>query len=198
LFEMAQSQRHLRSVSKEHFVERSWHNGNPGPGKTQVTPDSNSFSSALVKAYGSQEGTQVAVFNPSMNSRTPDDISKSIVDFRAESPDGKLVIAGFSLGADNAVNAVNDNPSVKVDKLITLDISDPLGKADNQIPSNVAVAKNYSQPNDTFVGGTQVEAVSGNTTSVITNVQTTSETTHSTIDNNYRNNVVKEVKKVIP
>lgn len=181
---------------------QGWQGGNPEKDKTQPindpnkTIESNSFLSALAETYGSQEGTQIAIFTASFNSRTTDDMSKSIQDFRKQSPNGKLVIVGHSMGADNAVNVVNDNPDVKVDKLITLDISD-FGINDNKIPSNVTEAKNYYQTNSA-VGGTKVEAASGNSTSVITNVKTTGDTTHKTIDNDYRNNVVNEVKKVIP
>jgi len=177
---------------------QGWANGNPDPGKTQVTPDKNSFSSSLMSAYGSQEGTQVAVFGASMISRTPDDISASIKAFREVSPDGKLVVVGHSLGGDNAVTAVTNTPDAKVDKLITLDISDPIGKADNSIPSNVTEAKNYYQTSNPLVGGTRVEPASGNSTTKVTNVATTDDTTHTNIDNNYRYNVVNDVKKVIP
>jgi hypothetical protein len=74
---------------------QGWDGGNPDAGKTQVTPDKNSFSSALVSAYSSQEGTQVAVFGSSMISRTPDDISKSIENFRTECPEGNQLRKEF-------------------------------------------------------------------------------------------------------
>lgn len=177
---------------------QGWDNENPDPGKTQVKPDANSFSSSLIKAYGSQEGTQVAVFGASVIPRTKDDISASIKAFREVSPDGKLVVVGHSLGGDNLVTVVNDNPDVKVDKLITLDISEPIGKADNSIPSNVVEAKNYYQTTNPAVGGTRIEASNGNTTTKITNVTTTNDTGHRNIDNKYRNNVVNDVKQIIP
>jgi predicted alpha/beta-fold hydrolase len=178
---------------------QGWSGGNPAKGHTQIKSENvakNSFSRTLMEAYGSRSDTQVAVFSASMNSRTPDDISKSIQDFRKMSPDGKLVVAGHSMGGDIAVNIANDNPTAKVDKLITLDISD-IGISDNQISSNVVEAKNYFQTNSS-IGGAKVEAKEGNSTSIITNVKTTVKTEHKTIDNDYRFNVLQDVKKVIP
>lgn len=178
-----------------------WQRANPASDKTQVKNSANvklegtSFAKTLETTYSSSENTQVAVFQASMNSSTPDDITKSIEDFRKISPDGKLVLGGHSMGADNLVNIVNDNKDIKVDKLITLDISD-YGTNDNQIPSNVTEAVNFYQTSGS-VGGTRVEATDGNTTSKVTNYNTTG-TTHKTIDNLYRFNVLKEALKTIP
>ncbi|MGG5207297.1 RHS repeat-associated core domain-containing protein, partial [Chryseobacterium sp. MIQD13] len=177
---------------------QGWDNGNPDPGKTQVKPDKNGFATVLLEAYSSRKDTQVAVFGASWISRTPKDISTSIKDFRKQSPDGKLIIVGHSLGADNGVTVSKDNPEVKIDKLITLDISDPIGVADNKIPSNVAEATNYYQTNNPFVGGTQVVKKTGNSTSKITNTETDSKTNHTNIDENYSPNVLNDVKQVIP
>ena len=177
---------------------QGWDNGNPDPGKTQVRPDTGGFASALVEAYGAQKDTQVAVFGASWISRTPNDISTSIKNFRAQSPDGKLILVGHSMGGDNIVNVANDNSQVKIDKLITLDISDPMGVADNKIPSNVVEAKNYYQTNNPFIGGTQVTPTSENTTSKVTNVPTNDTTNHTNIDEKYSPNVVNDVKQVIP
>ncbi len=173
--------------------------GNPDPGKTQSKyPDKDSFSSLLVERYSGQEGTQVVVFDSSSNSRTTDDIVKSIEAFRAESPDGKLVIAAHSMGADNTIVAANKSSDSKIDKIITLDLSDPTGAANRFVKSNTAEVKNYRQTNNPFVGGTRIEPATGNTTTKITNVRTDDETWHTNIDNNYRFNVLNEVKKIIP
>ncbi|REC41631.1 DUF6443 domain-containing protein [Chryseobacterium pennipullorum] len=189
----------INKGTKNLIIAVQGYDGNPDRGKTQSKyPDKGSFSSLLVDRYSSQQGTQVAVFDSSMDSRTRKDVSKSIEDFRTASPDGKLVIVGHSLGADNAITAINKSLNVKVDKLITLDISDPIKKTDNVINSNVVEAKNYLQTNNIFVGGTKIEAASGNSTTKITNVKTDDNTTHTTIDNNYRFNVLNEVKKIIP
>ena len=175
--------------------------GGPEKGRTQVKNDPNisyaetSFANKLVKSYESDKSTQVAVFHPSTTSYTNDDISASINDFRSQSPDGKLVLAGHSQGADTIVGVASDNPEVKVDKLITLDISSH-GINNTEVTSNVAEAKNYYQTGG-VLGGTRFSAADGNTTTKVTNVQATN-TTHKTIDNDYRINVLNEVKKVIP
>lgn len=115
--------------------------------------------------------------------------------FRKLSPDGKLVLIGHSMGGDNIVNVANDNPDIKINKMIPIDISD-FGVKDNKIPSNTDVAINYYHT-DTAVGGTKIEPATGNTTSKIVNVKTTN-TTHTTIDEDYRTNILNEVKTVIP
>ncbi|MBE4948324.1 hypothetical protein [Chryseobacterium culicis] len=178
---------------------KGWQGGNPDPGKTQTKHyDKTSFVGALQKAFGSRSDTQVAVFDGSMNSRTPNDISTSIKNFKETNPDGKIILAGHSLGADNIVNVVNDNQSVKVDKTITIDISEPLGKADNKISKNVNSANNYYQDNIFSVGGTKIEKVKGNNNTVINNT-VVPNTTHTTIDNNKNVNdqIIKDVEKVI-
>nr|WP_302850495.1 alpha/beta fold hydrolase [Chryseobacterium sp. SSA4.19] len=175
---------------------RGWQGGNPDPGKTQVKNiGKDNFASTLVNAYSSQKDTQVAVFDASFNSRTPNDISESIKAFRELSPDGQLVLVGHSMGGDNIVNVANDNPDVKINKMVTLDISD-YGVNDNKIPSNTDVAINYYQT-ETPIGGTKLEPTSNNSMSKIVNVKT-SNTTHTTIDNDYRVNILNEVKTAIP
>lgn len=178
---------------------RGWQGGNPDPGHTQTnSDDKTSFTGALRSSFGNNNGTQVAVFDASMNSRTPDDISQSIKDFRKLSPNGKLILAGHSLGADNIINVANDNPNVKIDKTITIDISDSLGKADNELSKNVISADNYYQNNIISVGGTTIEKGEGNNKTTIKNTLVP-DTTHTTIDNNknVKNQIVKDVQKVI-
>ncbi|MGG5207304.1 hypothetical protein ACQWU4_00045 [Chryseobacterium sp. MIQD13] len=97
------------------------------------------------------------------------------------------------MGTDNAIVAAN-----KSSNIITLDLSDPTGAANRFVKSNTVEVKNYRQTNNPFVGGTQIEPTTGNTTTKITNVKTDDKTWHTTIDNNYRFNVLNEVKKIIP
>lgn len=104
-------------------------------------------------------------------------------------------MVGHSQGGDEVVGVASDNPEVKIDKLLTLDISSH-GINNTKITSNVVEAKNYFQTSG-ILGGTKISTSDGNTTTKLTNVKATN-TTHMTIDNDYRYNVLNEVKKVIP
>ncbi|WP_248877166.1 hypothetical protein [Epilithonimonas zeae] len=191
----------INKETKNLIIAVIGYRGPPEKGRTQVKNDPNisydktSFAHKLVESYASDKNTQVAVFFPSTTSYTDNDISASIQDFRAQSPDGKLVLAGHSKGADTVVGVANDNPDIKVDKLLTLDISS-FTVNNTKIKSNTAEAKNYYQDNFFDLGGTRISPADGNTTSKVTNVNTTSS--HTTIDDDYRINILNEVKKVIP
>lgn len=179
---------------------RGWQGGNPDPGKTQTQhDDKSSFTGALRDIYKNSKDTQVVVFDPSMNSRTPDDISASIKDFRKVSPNGKLILAGHSMGGDNFVNVSQDNKDIKINKTYTIDISDPLGKADNEISQNVESSDNYYQKNIlSLLGGTKIQAEKGNKVTTIKNVLVPN-TTHSEIDNTdiVKQQIIKDVQKII-
>ncbi|WP_025741031.1 DUF6443 domain-containing protein [Aquimarina pacifica] len=179
---------------------QGWKGGNPPKGKTQVQNDpgakldENSFSSTLVNKFGSRNDAQVAVFSAAHVSRTKNDISKSIKDFRKSKPDGKLILIGHSLGADNLVNVVNDNEEISVDLLITIDIADFYDN--DNIPENVKEAINYFQDNFFSIGGEDIEPTNGNKTTKISNKKI-EDTSHQKIDNDVREKVSEDVKKII-
>lgn len=89
--------------------------------------------------------------------------------FMKINPKGKVALVGHSLGGDNIMEFVNENPQINIDITVTLDISDGMDWNDDNVPSNVNTAVNmfirsYGQP-----GGTEIEAASGNKTSTILN-----------------------------
>ena len=145
---------------------------------------------------------QVGVFASSTGDITKNDILSSINSFRKQSPDGKLIMVGHSMGADNLIELANENPNVKVDLLFTLDIADDprYGIDDDKIPSNVKTAINYYNKNDGFmhsaIGGEDIEAIDSSKTKIL-NVPVNAS--HTQIDNKYRYNaynaVVKELNK---
>ena len=142
--------------------------------------------------------TQVGVFASAKGEVTKNDILTSIKSFRKQSPDGKLIMVGHSIGADNLVELVNEHTEVKVDLLFTLDIADdPLsGADDDDISSNVKTAVNYYNKNDGFmhsaIGGEDIEANDSSKTKIL-NVPVNSP--HTQIDNTYRYNAYNAVVK---
>lgn len=145
---------------------------------------------------------QVGVFASGKGDVTKNDILASIQSFRKQSPNGKLIMVGHSMGADNLIELINEHSEVKVDLLFTLDIADdPLsGIDDDIIPSNVKTAVNYYNKNDGFmhsgIGGEDIEAKDPSKTKIL-NVPVSSA--HTQIDNKYKYNaynaVVKELNK---
>lgn len=129
----------------------------------------------------------MAVFASSQSSNTQNDVAASISAFRSSTPDGKVILVGHSLGADNMVEMVNNNKGLKIDGLITLDIADYWD--DDNIPANVSTAYNYYQTND-FPGGEKIEIMDPSKTSGVNILAPNS--THRSIDNDLKD-VVKNV-----
>ena len=142
--------------------------------------------------------TQVGVFASSQTENTKNDILSTINSFREQSPHGKLIMVGHSLGADNLVELVNERTNIKVDLLFTLDIADTWD--DDNIPSNVKTAVNYYNKRDGFmgssIGGEDIEAKDPSKTKIL-NIPVNAS--HTEIDNKYKfnayNAVVKELNK---
>ncbi|REC77634.1 hypothetical protein DRF60_11685 [Chryseobacterium elymi] len=183
--------------------------GSPPPGATQAQNYTKYNKDSYIDYDGigvinnlNSSTTQVGVFASSRGESTKNDILTSVNSFRKQSPNGKLIMVGHSLGADNLVELANENPTVKIDLLFTLDIADhPLSGIDSdKIPSNVKTAVNYYNKNDGFmhsaIGGEDIEARDPSKTK-ISNVPVNAS--HTQIDNKYRYNaynaVVKELNK---
>ena len=183
--------------------------GSPPPGSTQAQ----NYTKYNKESYIDYDGigvinnlnsstTQVGIFASSKGETTKNDILSTISSFREKSPDGKLIMVGHSMGADNLVELVNEHTEVKVDLLFTLDIADDprSGIDDDNIPSNVKNAVNYYNNRDGFmgvgIGGEDIEVNDSQKTNAL-NVPVSSS--HKTIDNEYRfnayNAVVNELNK---
>lgn len=135
--------------------------------------------------------TRVVVFDASQNENIKNDVKATISNFNKIHPDGFVSGVGHSLGGDNLVESVNENKSMKVDLLITLDILDSY--SDTGIPSNVSKAINYYQTKDIY-GGEKIEPTSDNKTSKILNLLAPNST-HRSIDNDLRDKVREVVKR---
>lgn len=142
--------------------------------------------------------TQVGIFASSKGENTKNDILSSIQSFRKQSPSGKLIMVGHSMGADNEIELVNEHPNIKVDLLFTLDIADDprVGIDDDKIPSNVKTAVNYYNKNDGFmhsgIGGEDIEI---NDPSKTKGINVPVSAAHTQIDNKYRYNAYNAVVK---
>ncbi|WP_444626867.1 RHS repeat-associated core domain-containing protein [Flavobacterium columnare] len=113
---------------------------------------------------------QVVVYSSSMSGETKKDVVTTIKNFKSINPKGRVVLIGHSLGADNAVEIVNENPNLKVDLLMTLDI---MGEWDSDnIPTNVNTAINFRRP-----GGEDIEPDCKNYLDIVS-----PNSTHTSID----------------
>jgi hypothetical protein len=91
---------------------------------------------------------QLVAFSSAQGKSTKNDVLETIKNFKAMNPNGNVIIAGHSLGVDNAVELVNEHPEIKVD-LLTVDICDDY---DDDIPRNVKNAVNIYCSDDRFLG----------------------------------------------
>jgi len=172
---------------------QGYNGADPKNGSTQAQ-NSGGVDTGGLGSLASLNGgtTQVAVFSSSQSSNTQDDIASSVREFNSVNPDGKVVLVGHSLGADNLVEMVNSNKDLKVNTLITLDIADHYD--DDNIPGNVANAKNYYQTND-FPGGEKIEVDDPSKTTGQNILAPNS--THRSIDNDLKDTVKTDVLKSI-
>lgn len=199
----------INKTTKNLVIVNQGYVGSPPPGATQSQNYAKYNKDGGIDYDGigiinnlNSATTQVGVFASAKGEVTKNDILTSIKSFRKQSPDGKLIMVGHSMGADNLVELVNEHTEVKVDLLFTLDIADdPLsGADDDNISSNVKTAVNYYNKNDGFmhsaIGGEDIEANDSSKTKIL-NVPVNSP--HTQIDNTYRYNaynaVVKELNK---
>ncbi|MBN8703784.1 MAG: hypothetical protein J0M08_12020 [Bacteroidetes bacterium] len=138
---------------------------------------------------------QVVQYSSSEGTVTKDDIKQTIKNLNSINPNAKLILVGHSLGADNLVELVKENPEIKVDRLYTIDISSP-GWDDSDIPSNVNFNINYYQSNFGEAGGEETSAQFGNENSVIENIKV-KNTSHRTIDSDVSGTIFNQIKNIV-
>lgn len=140
--------------------------------------------------------TQVGVYASSQGDETKNDMISTINSFKKANPNGKVIVVGHSLGADNLVEMANENPNLKIDYMLTIDIADDYD--DDNIPSNVKEVVNYFVGNDglwhSSIGGEEVEIDDPSKTKG-TNVKVNS--THTSIDNDYINNFINRLNEYL-
>ena len=125
---------------------------------------------------------QVVVFSSSKSENTKNDVLTTIKNFKSINPYGTVIIAGHSLGADNAIELVNQNKNIAIDLLITLDIKDDW--EDDNIPENVKIAINYYQTDDGWLTARQGEKIEIDNPEKTAGINIRVEnTSHTKIDN---------------
>jgi hypothetical protein len=168
---------------------------NPRDGKTQAINDAKAHYEVDINGIAhvmnfvkDKPQIQLVVYSSSQSDNTKNDVLKTIENFKAINPNGRVILAGHSLGADNLVELVNEHQNIDVDLLITLDIADHWD--DDNIPANVRKAINYyqtlSQP-----GGEQIEIDNTERTDG-TNILAPNST-HTSIDNDMKDEVANQV-----
>jgi len=121
----------------------------------------------------------------------------TINSFQSAHPDGKVIMVGHSGGADNNIELAKDNPSVKIDMMITLDARDPskTGWTDTNVPSNVSNAINYYQNTDALnVVSDRTMDFSSSTNG--TNILSPGSN-HRSIDNDQLQNVSQDINNAL-
>lgn len=174
----------------------------PPNGKTQAQNDP--YSSIDYEGIGALQkmdysGVQVTVFSSSRTNNTKSDVSQTIKNFKAANPKGKVIIVGHSQGADNAIEMLDEDRSLKVDLLITLDIKDAstnnvLSLDSDNIYGNVKGVINYYQEGE-FIGGEDVEIQDPDKTVGVNKLSPGSN--HRSIDNDLKGVIENHIRSFI-
>ncbi len=171
--------------------------GTPPNGKTQsqnaggnMIPDKDALGQ-VKQLELIDNSIQVEIFASSPTDNTKNDIKTSIENFKKNNTNGNVVIIGHSLGAQNAIELLDENRSLKVDLLITLENVDlPYRWDDDDVYGNVANGINYYQ-RSSLVQGEITEYIDKTTNGV--NVGPLNSCSHTTIDNMCTGNVMQDV-----
>lgn len=102
----------------------------PANGATQVdnagkTDKINSRDNGLgwISADKLPAKSQVVTFASSPQKNTEEDVLKTVKDFKATNPSGKVILVGHSLGGYNVTNVTQETMDIKYDLVITVDPS---------------------------------------------------------------------------
>lgn len=167
------------------IVVQGYNGADPPNGKTQAQNNSEGIDlSGLGGAIGvANPQTQVVVFSSSNTSNTVEDIAATINNFKKMNPNGKVVLVGHSLGAENVVEVAQDNKNITIDLFIAVDAHDLIFEpTSSTIPSNIKKVINYFQTEDKRgISGQQYKEEDKSTTGINKEVKNTGG--HTEIDN---------------
>lgn len=123
------------------IVVQGWANGgtregSPPDGATQAQNNVQTNANAgpdeafgtlpnLVGGNGQAGNVQTFVYASSLRRNTADDVAQTAIAFKKQNPQGRVIIVGHSLGAQNVVDALGimANNNTKADLTITVDIA---------------------------------------------------------------------------
>lgn len=175
--------------------------GNPPDNRTQAQNAGGNLGvdmqglGKISKAASGSTKIQVVTFASSSSENTKNDVKKTILDFKKQNANGKVVIVGHSGGGDNAIELAKENPNLIFDLIITLDTQDPkpYGIDDNNINANVKNVINYYQIEE-GIGAETVDFDSDVTNGA--NIVSPGSN-HRSIDNDQVGNVIKDINNFI-
>ncbi len=167
-------------------------NSDPEKGKTQTK--NNQYAREISEGLGTlskldteKSNVQVVQFSSGDDSGEQfikDDIRETILNFQKVNPNGLIMGAGHSRGADNLIEFAKENRDIGFRNMFIIDVSDGTGDTDTKSPSNIGRIDNYYVPNTSFFtpGGQIMEREKKNSTTIITNTPI-ENTSHTRIDN---------------
>jgi RHS repeat-associated protein len=122
---------------------------------------------------------------------TVNDAKETILNYRKNNPHGMVILIGHSLGGYNVIDLASENPDLKIDMLITIDIAGNRWWDPDIITPNVPYAINYYNENPWGgLGGEMTRLAADNIVSKIVNVPV-ANTSHGTIDNDVTQKYLK-------
>jgi hypothetical protein len=147
--------------------------------------------------FSSNEKTQVVVFSSAANEElTVADIGTTMHNFIETNPNGKIILVGHSMGADNIIVAAQNNQDVPIELLYSIDICDNiLAVDDDDIPSNVNFHINIIENGSTY-GGEYTEIMDPKKTIGFNHVAQESNVSHINVDNMYVKKVIARITRV--
>ncbi len=153
----------------------------------------------IAQAASGATQIQVVTYASSTTKNTKEDVKATIKAFKAQNSNGQVVLIGHSQGADNIVELVNEDNSLSIDLLITLDIKDASGKGifsidDDNIPSNVKNAINYYQTGE-FIGGERIDIIDKSKTNGANILSPGSN--HRSIDNDLVPTIIQDINNLM-
>jgi hypothetical protein len=194
-------------------IVQGYERPNPRDGRTQTKNDAASINFSrnetgrtdgvdingmghVVDQVKDRPEIQVVVFASSNTENTKTDIRETVRRFQSEVHGGVVVLAGHSLGGDNLIELVNDNPDMHIDYLITVDPVDLTFEwDDSKIPANVDHAWNFHQTEGS-VTGEVIEKLDASQSNDVANTEMKGVGGHRGIDNVVGQNLSKAVQVI--
>jgi hypothetical protein len=147
--------------------------------------------------FSSNEKTQIVVFSSAASEElTVKDIGITMHNFIETNPNGKIILVGHSMGADNIIVAAQNNEDVPIELLYSIDICDNFCAVDDDnIPSNVNFHINIIE-NGSNIGGEETEIMDPKKTIGFNHVAQEPNVSHKNVDNMYVKKVINRITRV--